>query len=258
MNRLKILFMGRKKYAAQMLKWLYDQGQEIVSVVTDSHFPDSPTAAMARSLGIPVISLEESEKMVKNAPNSIDLVVSYLFWRKIKEPLISSPRLGCINFHPAILPDWKGTAGYNLAILNKLDQWGASAHYINDSIDTGDIIKVFRFSFDYRNETAQTLEEKTQKIQCDLFKSVLTDILETGEKAKITDKNIGGQYISKNQMLEMMKINPEKDDVDLKIHAFWFPPYNGAYIEINGKIYTLVDDFILKQLKAPDQTANNC
>src|SRR5690606_5587196 len=108
------------------------------------------------------------------------LIVSYLFWRKIKEPLISGPRYGCINFHPAILPDWRGTAGYNIAILNKLSEWGATAHYIDKDIDTGDIIKTFKFNFDYRTETAFSLEKKTQEIQVELFKSVILDVLSVG------------------------------------------------------------------------------
>lgn len=257
MEQLKILFMGRKKYSAQMVKWLYEKEQHIVAVVTDSHFPDSPTALTARSMGIPVISLEEAEEMLRRDANCVDMVISYLFWKKIKEPLITSPRLGCINFHPAILPDWKGTAGYNIAILNKLCEWGATCHYVDSGIDTGDIIKIFKFSFDYKNETAQTLEEKTQKIQCDLFKSVLTEVIETGERPAAIQKNDGGVYISRKQMLEMMEIDPAVDDVELKVHAFWFPPYHGACIKIQGKTYTLVDEFILKQLKSPDQTANN-
>jgi len=258
MGKLNILFMGRKKYAANMLQWTYEQGQNIVAVVTDSHFHNSPTTIVAKSLGIPVVSLEEAELMVKEAKVEVDLIVSYLYWRKIKEPLISKPRLGCINFHPAILPDWKGMAGYNNAILNKLKEWGATAHYVDATIDTGKIIKVFKFSFDYRNETAQSLELKTQKIQCDLYKSVLTDIFETGTRFENTYSNEGGTYTSYKDMLELMKIDPEKDDVTLKVHAFWFPPYHGANIVIKGKTYTLVDDLILKQLKAPDQTANNC
>ena len=256
MEKLNILFMGRKKYAAQMLIWLYQKGQNIVAVVTDSHFAESPTANTARALKIPVISMEDAECMISQEPNCIDLVVSYLYWRKIKELLIRGARLGCLNFHPAILPDWKGTAGYNVAILNKLCEWGATCHYVDSDIDTGDIVRIFKFSFDYRNETALTLEEKTQNIQCDLFKSVLTDVINTGRKPEVTLKNNGGKYISKKEMLEMMRIDPLLDDVELKVHAFWFPPYHGAYIEIGGKKYTLVDDFILKQLKKPDQTAN--
>lgn len=254
---MNVIFMGRKSYAAELLEWTVQQGINVLAVVTDSHFANSPTKDKADKLGIPVISLEEAEKMVEDDPNKIDLVISYLFWRKIKEPLISTPKYGCINFHPAILPDWKGTAGYNVAILNKLEEWGATAHYVNENIDTGDIIKIYKFNFDYRHETAISLEEKTQKIQVDLYKSIITDIKENGRLDCIQQPKEAGIYISRNEMESMKEIDLKNDDIDLKIRAFWFPPYTGAYIDIDGKKYTLINEYILRSLAKDGETSNS-
>lgn len=255
---MKIIFMGRKKYAAEMLQWTVNQGIEVAFVCTDSQFPNSPTMLKAQSLGIPVISMEEAEKYVEENPGQIDLIVSYLYWRKIKKPLINGPKYGCINFHPAILPDWRGTAGYNVAILNKLPEWGATAHYVDESIDTGSIIKIYKFNFDYRTETAVTLEKKTQNIQMELYKSVLLDVLEKGNLPCMPQTEEEGIYISRSQMNQMKLISLEdleKEDLDLKIRAFWFPPYDGAGIMVNGKVYTLVNHEILKMLQDKDSTA---
>lgn len=57
---------------------------------------------------------------------------------------------------------------------------GATAHYVDEKIDTGSIIKVFKFNFDYRIETAYSLEKKTQNIQMELYKSVMLDVIEKG------------------------------------------------------------------------------
>jgi methionyl-tRNA formyltransferase len=255
---MKIIFMGRKKYAAEMLQWTIKQGIEVALVCTDSQFSNSPTADMARKLGLPVVSMEEAEEYVASHKDEIDLVVSYLYWRKIRKILIDSPKYGCINFHPAILPDWRGTAGYNIAILNKLQEWGATAHYVSESIDMGEIIKVYKFNFDYRIETAYSLEKKTQNIQMELYKSVILDVLEKGRLESIPQKKSEGTYISKKEMIEMMKVdlnNLESEDLDLKIRAFWFPPYDGAGFEVNGKFYTLVNREILKTLQNKDATA---
>ena len=135
--------MGRKENAANMLVWTLEQGINVVGVVTDSHLPNSPTAAVANRLKIPVISLEEAEENMRKDNAWADIVVSYLFWKKLRSPLIDKPKYGCINFHPAILPDYRGMGGYNYAILDKLKEWGTTAHYVNESIDTGDIIDVF-------------------------------------------------------------------------------------------------------------------
>lgn len=251
---MNMIFMGRKKYAADLLQWTAEQGIDVCAVVTDDHLPDSPTAHIARRLQIPVISMEEAETFVQREDTEVDLVVSYLFWRKIRAPLINRPALGCINFHPAILPDWRGTAGYNIAILHKLSEWGATAHFVDETIDTGRIIRVFKFHFDYRLETAFTLEKKTQEIQVSLYKSIILDILE-GKKLEAQPQPSGsGLYISRKEMETLKFIDAENDDIDLKIRAFWFPPYDGASIELQGKRYTLVNREILKALA--DNTAN--
>ena len=62
---MKIIFMGRKKQSAELLKWTVAQGIEIVAVCTDSQFENSPTARTAREMNIPVLSMEEAEERKK-------------------------------------------------------------------------------------------------------------------------------------------------------------------------------------------------
>ena len=255
---MKIIFMGRKKQSAELLKWTVAQGIEIVAVCTDSQFENSPTARTAREMNIPVLSMEEAEEYVTNHPGEIDLVVSYLYWRVIRKPLIEGPNYGCINFHPAILPDWKGCAGYNIAILKKLPQWGVTAHFVDETVDTGPIIKVNRFDFDYKTATAQSLEKISQDELVKLYKEIVLAVKEKGRLETQKVDNSAGTYISRKQMNDMKKITEEdleSEDLDVKIRAFWFPPYDGAYIERNGKKYTLVDKEILNSLVDKDTTA---
>ena len=253
---MKIIYMGRKKQSADLLKWTLDQGIEIEAVVTDSQFSNSPTASMAKQLNIPIISMEEAEELV--ADKEIDLVVSYLYWRLIRKPLIEKPKYGCINFHPAILPDWKGCGGYNVAILNKLPEWGVSAHYVDETIDTGPIIRINKFPFDYHTATAKSLEKVTQDELVNLYKEIMLEVKEKGILETLDLDNSQGIYISRKQMNDMKRITDEdlmSEDLALKIRAFWFPPYDGAYLEINGKKYTLVDKEILDSLVDSDTTA---
>lgn len=255
---MKIIYMGRKKQSAELIKWTLDQGIEICAVCTDSQFDNSPTARTARELNIPVISMEEAEDYVKTHPGEVDLVVSYLYWRRIRTPLIEGPNYGCINFHPAILPDWKGCGGYNIAILKKLPQWGVTVHYVDETVDTGPIIRVNRFDFDYQTATAQSLEKITQDELVELYKQILLEFKEKGKLNALDIDNSQGTYISRKQMNDMKIITQEdleSDDLDVKVRAFWFPPYDGAYIEKNGKKYTLVDKEILDSLVDQDTTA---
>lgn len=247
MNKVKVLFMGRKSVAGDSLKWLLSKEcLEVVGVVTDSHLPQSICEDIANDNGVPLFSFEEALEKTNSGELQFDLGLSMLFWRKLKEGLIHSPNLQTINFHPAPLPEYKGTAGYNLAILDGLDEWAMTAHYVDDEIDTGDIIALHRFPICKNTETAKSLEKTSQKYLFKLFVQVVDRVLE--ERCVLpTTPNHGGRYISRAEM-EAMKEIKEGDDVPRKIRAFWFPPYDGAYITIGGNKFTLVDEYILNSL----------
>ena len=59
-----------------------------------------------------------------------------------------SPGSACLNFHPAPLPDMRGLGGYNVAILEDFEEWGVSAHFVDEEFDTGDLVRVDRFPID--------------------------------------------------------------------------------------------------------------
>ena len=242
---MKILFMGRKKSSAELLEWTVKNGHEIVGVLTDNHLPGSPTTKIANKYGLNIYTLEEIYEMINCNTIEIDLAISVVYWRKIKEPLISFPTYETINLHPAPLPEYKGTAGYNMAILENLEKWAITAHYINEDIDEGAIIKKYEFSTDSTDETAISLEEKSQLFIIALYKNIINLVSRDGMLN--TTPNIGGQYISRIKMEDMKEIKDD-DDIDTKIRAFWFPPYNGAYILINSKKYTLINEYILNKL----------
>lgn len=248
---IRVLFMGRKPVAAAMLERLHaDQRCTVVGVMTDSHLQDSATAKAAAQLEIPVFDYSEVMSRVKSGELTFDIGLSVLYWRKLKRPLIDACRHGIINFHPAPLPEYKGVGGYNLAILDGLDTWAVSAHYVDEEIDTGAIIQVDRFEMDDALETAQTLERKSMARLADLFGAVWEKYAIAPCQLEATP-NIGGQYLSRPEMESLKEIDLETDDVERKVRAFWFPPYSGAYIEVRGKKYTLVNDHILQAL-APD------
>jgi methionyl-tRNA formyltransferase len=248
---MKILFMGRKTSGAIALQWtLQQKNTSVVAILTDSHVIDSPCTSIARKWNIPILQLEEVYDTIHHNNIEFDLALSFVYWRKLKEPLISFPKFGVINFHPAPLPEYRGTAGYNLAILDELDQWGVSAHYVDKNFDTGNIIDVFRFSIYHKLETASTLESKSQECLLSLYKKTVLRILQTGLLPSQKQNLTKGRYVTRDQMEEMKRVLP-CDDIDKKIRAFWFPPYTGAFIEINGKKYTLINDELLQSLISP-------
>lgn len=243
----KVLFMGRKEVAANCLRWINSfPGVEIVGVVTDSHLPGSTTAAMSIELGIPLLNYNSA--MDRASYLDIDLGISILYWRKLKGALLlRQSKHGCINFYPAILPQYKGCAGYNLAILDGLSKWGSSCHYVDEEIDTGGILDVQDFDIDPDTETALSLEAKTLIAMEQQFKRMIRAIITTPEGRIKAAPNIGGRYVSRTQMEDLKQILPGEDP-DKKSLAFWFPPYSGAWVEINGQRANIIPEIVLRSL----------
>ena len=260
---IRVVFMGRKPGSCKALQYLIEKGVDIPVVVTLPRtfhsFYNERLADVAHEFGLPVatdvelynyLNEQSDEGRAKYAFSleNIDLVISYLFWMRIKEPLIKLPKIGCINFHPAPLPDFKGVFGYNFAIYENLSSWGVSAHHVVYDFDAGDIIKVFRFDIDPKKETTLSLEFKSQQFLYDLFESILDDFIKTGTLPKFPNK--GGRYIKADEFIGLRKVNltDSHDIIDKKIRASWYPPYNGAFVEIDGKEYTLINEEILRRI----------
>lgn len=247
MGTTKILFMGRKPVAAKCLEHILQRSDVTVcGVLTDSHLEISPTSDIARQHNIPLYTFESALEKMNAGSLTFDLGISVLYWRKLRDAFLTIPPLGVINFHPAPLPQYKGTAGYNMAILDGLDFWASTAHYIDAGIDTGAIIDVSKFPICPETETAKSLEATSQDVIYKQFLAVVDNALQADKKLPTTS-NVGGVYISRKEMEAMKEIKPG-DDINRKIRAFWFPPYHGAFIMLNGEKYTLVNPFILESL----------
>ena len=153
-----------KRSAARALDWLVGEGAEVVAVVASE--PDEFTRDeqrvdhVAERHGLPLVSDEE---LYSDPPADVDLVISFLFWKRIREPLLSLGRVGCLNFHPAPLPDIRGVGGYNVAVLEGMSEWGVSCHFVDAELDTGDLVEVDRFPIDPDAATAFSVDLVSQE-----------------------------------------------------------------------------------------------
>jgi methionyl-tRNA formyltransferase len=235
-----------KRSAARALAWLVEQGCEVPAVVASE--PDEWTLdeqrvdLVAQKYGLPLVS---EAQLYESPPGDVDLVVSFLFWNRIREPLISLGRIGCLNLHPAPLPDLRGVGGYNVALLEGRSEWGVSCHFVEASIDTGDLVEVERFAIDPSAETALSLDVLSQERLLGLFKRVAGCAL-AGEELPREPQG-EGRYVSRAELEELRVVRPG-DDLDRKVRAFWYPPWPGAVIEVEGRRLTLVDDALLGEL----------
>jgi methionyl-tRNA formyltransferase len=153
--------------------------------------------------------------------------------------------MGCLNFHPAPLPDFRGLGGYNVAILEGLGEWGVSCHFVDERFDTGDLVEVERFPIDADAETAFSLDLQSQARLVRLFERVMQRAL-AGEE--LPRKPQGqGRYVTREEFESLRVVRPG-DDVERKLRAFWYPPHPGAVVEVDGRRLTLVDERLLAEV----------
>ena len=248
---MKVIFLGKNPTIGnckgiKALQYLLDNNIEVVRVVAVDD--NIKKYCFHHNLVIKEVS-EIYEEINSGELKNIDLVISYGFPKLIKNPLISIGKIGCINFHPAPLPEWRGMGGvFNIALYEEIKNWGVTCHFIDSTFDTGDIIKINQFPIDPHNNTLFTLIELCQSEVLKLFKEVIDAILEGKEIPRFPQQN--GRYISKKYFDEIRNINLDDsiENIDKKISSFWYPPYHGASIKIKEKEYSLVNSEILKKI----------
>jgi methionyl-tRNA formyltransferase len=243
---MRAVFMAKsKRSAARALDWLVDEDCEVAAVLASE--PDRWTQEqqrvdlVAERHGLPLVSEAE---LYADPPEGVDIVISFLYWKLIREPLVSLGRVGCLNFHPAPLPDLRGLGGYNVAILEGREEWGVSCHFVDERFDTGDLVEVERFPIDPANETAFSLDLSSQERLLALFQRVMARLL-AGETLPRTPQG-AGRYVTRAEFEGLRRVRPG-DDLERKLRAFWYPPHPGAVIELDGRLLTLVDERLLAE-----------
>ncbi len=248
---MRAIFMGKhKRSAVRSLEHLLETGWEVPAVVAPQ--PDDSAASEQRldlaagRCGLRLASDDDLYGEI-DALGQVDLVLSFLFWKRIRAPLIQLPRLGCLNFHPAPLPDMRGIGGYNVAILEGWREWGVSSHQVDEEFDTGDLVQVDRFPIDPDGETALSLDMKSQELLLANFRSVVDRAL-AGEELPRSPQG-KGRYVTRAEVEELRRVRADDppEQVGRRIRAFWYPPYDGATLEVAGGVVTLVDRRLLEE-----------
>jgi|7_EtaG_2_1085326.scaffolds.fasta_scaffold02876_2 methionyl-tRNA formyltransferase len=252
---MKVIFLGKHSPPSSgyckgidALEYLLEAGCNVVCVVSSNkHLSD-----FAKQKQLMVKEIDDLyEEISHGSFSDIDFIISYGYMKLIKEPLVNLSSIGCINFHPAPLPEWQGMGGvFNFALFEEVTQWGVTAHLVDNSFDTGDILKIRYFNIDPSKELVSSLIKKSHHHLLSLFYEVIDMILSSPNK--ISPRKQGpGRYISKKDFNELRKIKTEDslEIIDKKIKAFFYPPRHGAFIEIKGKEYTLLNSEMLKKIK---------
>lgn len=140
---LRVLFFGDGRWAERTLRLVVKTEHPVLGLVARTAPSDPALLASADDLGVPVfqprnVNAPEFAEIVRTLAPDLCFCISYdqIFHRRVLE----SPPLGIVNFHAGKLPHYRGRNVINWAIINGEIELGITAHYVNEGIDTGDII----------------------------------------------------------------------------------------------------------------------
>ena len=168
--------------------------------------------------------------IIKNINPDAICVVAY--GKIIPKEILEIPKYGCINVHPSLLPKYRGPAPIQWAILNGDEKTGVTTMYLDEGMDSGDIILQEETKID-NNETSGELWDRLSKVGAKLLVKTLKEI----ENKKAPRKKQGDKYVLAPMLeKEMAKINwKEKNALEINNLVRGLNPIMGAYSTLNNK-----------------------
>ena len=149
-KELRIVFMGTPEFAVASLRRLVEDGYNVVAVVTTPDKPagrgqklhESDVKVAARELGLPILQpdklkSEEFIEAMRELNPDLGIVIAF---RMLPEVIWSMPKYGTFNLHASLLPQYRGAAPINWAIINGEKETGITTFLLNHEIDKGAII----------------------------------------------------------------------------------------------------------------------
>lgn len=187
MKNLKVVFFGTPDFAKASLQAIHKSHHEVVGVVTVSDKPsgrgqkltESPVKKYAVENNLTVFQPEKLRNpefldQINALHADVFVVVAFRMMPKI---LFEMPKLGTFNLHASLLPDYRGAAPINYAIINGEEKTGATTFFINEKIDEGNILLQEEMPI-YPNENAGELHDRLMEMGAKLVVKTLDGLAE--------------------------------------------------------------------------------
>ena len=245
MNKLKVVFFGTPDFARASLEAIHTSAHEVVGVVTvadkasgrGQKVHQSPVKTYAVEHGLPLfqpekLRNEEFLSQIQSLNADIFVVVAFRMMPKV---LFSMPRLGTFNLHASLLPDYRGAAPINYAVINGETKSGVTTFFINEKIDEGNILLQAETEIS-PEDNAGTLHDRLMEIGAKLVVETLDGLAE-GKLTEIPQNQKENPKTAYKIFKEDTKIDWEKE-VEV-IHNFirGMSPYPAAFtiLEVGGE-----------------------
>jgi len=242
---MRIIFMGTPDFAVASLKALLEAGENVVAVVTA---PDKPAGrgqklhgsavkTFALENGLPVlqpVKLKDPEFLRELAAYRADLQVVVAF-RMLPEAVWNMPPQGTVNVHASLLPQYRGAAPINHAIIQGEKESGVTTFLLQHEIDTGNILFSRKVSIHDR-DTAGTLHDKLMIAGADLLLQTVRAIRE-GSTRPVPQESLATESLKSAPKIFKQDCEIDWNKTTDEVYNFvrGLSPYPTAYTYLNGK-----------------------
>ncbi|MFX0200474.1 MAG: methionyl-tRNA formyltransferase [Candidatus Hodarchaeota archaeon] len=243
---MRILFLGNNWVAWQTIQWLKSQGEDIVGLVI--HPPETRKYGKEIVKSSKVDSARVFDGSQLRKPETLqaiktlrpDMGVSAFFGYILTPEFLDILSAGCVNIHPALLPYNRG-AYPNVWSIVEGTPAGVTLHYIDEGIDTGDIIAQHEVSVE-PIDTGESLYRKLEHACVDLFRATWP-LLRAGQASRKPQLLQAGTYHNTNEVIHIDEIDLDRrytarELIDV-LRARTFPPHSGAFFRHQGRRITM-------------------
>lgn len=231
-ENLRIVYMGTPDFAVESLRTLVDNGYNVVGVVT---MPDKPIGRghqinysavkhYALYKDLPLLqptNLKDESFLEELRALKADLQIVVAF-RMLPEVVWNMPRLGTFNLHASLLPQYRGAAPINWAIINGEKETGITTFFLQHEIDTGKVIHQEKVDIT-EEDNAETLHDKLMMLGAELVKKTVDDI--------INDKV---QPVEQSQMADESQLKPAPKIFKETCKINWDDTVDNVYNFVRG------------------------
>jgi methionyl-tRNA formyltransferase len=251
-KNLKIIFMGTPEFAVPSLKILVENNYNVVAVITAPDKPSgrglklTPSAVKEYALqqNLPILQptnlkSEDFLAELKSYQAEVQVVVAF---RMLPESVWNMPKHGTFNLHASLLPNYRGAAPINWAIINGEKETGCTTFFLKHEIDTGDIIFQEKEPIE-ATDNAESLYHRLMHKGAELVLKTIKAISQ-GSVNTIPQKFSGEHKNAPKIFKETCQINWNKKSTEIRDFIRGLSPYPGAWTIINGKTYKIFNSHI--------------
>jgi len=262
---MRIIYLGNNWVGWQVLKWFRAQGEEVVALVIHPPERSKYGKEIIESAGLEAERIFCGSRL--RSPDVIEAIkvvkpeigISALFGYVLHREFLNLMPAGCINIHPALLPYNRG-AHPNVWSLVDRTPAGVTVHYIDEGVDTGDIIAQRQVAVD-PIDTGESLYRKLEENAVGLFKETWP-LIRSGRAPRIAQNGAQGTFHNTRDLQRIDEIDldrsyPARELIDI-IRARTFPPYPGVYFSQAGrKVYLRLELLYEEQLTGKKADGTN-